>query len=228
MKLKPIHTETIKDQVYHILRQQIIEGSLPPGYKIVEQDVADQLNVSRSPVREAIKQLTGDGLLSYVPNCGAFVKQPSAREIMDSYDMRILLEEYSVSHIDDGLREKSRKQLLVLRKKTESLSEVNSITEYLTLDREIHTLIVHMCGNHVAEDIYERVLVQNDSFRTISLMSPERLRLSFQEHASIIDCILEKDDDTAQRILRTHLQEAQRTVAHFLGLGETSLSSLKG
>ena len=66
MKLKPIHTETIKDQVYHILRQQIIEGSLPPGYKIVEQDVADQLNVSRSPVREAIKQLTGDGRTAYI------------------------------------------------------------------------------------------------------------------------------------------------------------------
>lgn len=217
MTLQPIRTETIKDQIYHVLRQQIIEGSLPPGHKIVEQAVADQLNVSRSPVREAIKQLVGDGLLSYVPNCGAFVKQPSAKEVLDSFDMRILLEEYAVGHIDNGLREKYRKQLLRLRKKTESLSDATSITEYLVVDRDIHTLIVQMCGNDVAVDFYERIWGQIAAFRTISLMSPERLRLSFQEHASIIDCILDGRDDEACSILRTHLQAARNTVTFFLG-----------
>lgn len=217
MKLQPIRTETIKDQIYHVLRQEIIEGTLPPGHKIVEQAVADQLNVSRSPVREAIKQLVGDGLLTYVPNCGAFVKQPSAREVLDSFDMRILLEEYAINHIDNTLRERSRKQLLRLRKKTESLSDATSITEYLTVDRDIHTLIVQMCGNNVAADFYERIWGQIAASRTISLMSPERLRLSFQEHAAIIDCILEERDEEACAILRTHLQEARNTVTFYLG-----------
>ena len=80
MRVCQIHTETIKDQIYDILRQQIMDGTLRPGDKIVEQSIADQLNVSRSPAREAIKQLVGDGFLTYIPNRGAFVKNCRPRK----------------------------------------------------------------------------------------------------------------------------------------------------
>ena len=216
MKEVPIHKVTIKDQIYDVLRQEIIEGILRPGDKIVEQNLADRLNVSRSPIREAIKQLVGDGLLTYIPNQGAFVKQLSAKEVQDSYDVRIMLEEYAIKHIDDKLREKYGKQMLKLRKKMEQAMEDLSITQYLLVDRDLHALIIHICDNKVVWNFYEKLWGQIAPFRTISLMSDKRLKLSMQEHINILDGIMEHKDEEALEVLQVHLQEARSTVNYYL------------
>ena len=101
MRNNAIYTGTIKDRVYDVLRQEIMDGKLRPGDKIVEQNIADRLNVSRSPVREAVKQLIGDGLLLCIPNKGAFVKPLSFKEVQDSNEVRILLEMYAINHINE-------------------------------------------------------------------------------------------------------------------------------
>ena len=83
MKQYDIHVESIKDQIYRILKQEIIDCTLKSGEKLVEQTIAARFNVSRAPVREAIKQLTGDGLVINITNRGAFVKVPTAKEMED-------------------------------------------------------------------------------------------------------------------------------------------------
>lgn len=216
MKIRQIHTETIKDQIYQILRQQIMDGTLHPGDRIVEQDVADQLGVSRSPVREAIKQLIGDGLLCNIPNRGAFVKKLTAKEVQDTYDMRVLLEEYAIMHIDPKLREKNRKQLQKMKDRIDREIENLSVQEYETMDQDVHVMIIRLCGNQVIADTYDTLWGKIAFFRSISLMSKERQLSSLQGHAMILASLLDGDDQKAYETLRIHLEDAQAMIQDIL------------
>ncbi len=216
MKARLIRTETIKDQIYQILRQQIIDGTLHPGDKIIEQDVADQLGVSRSPVREAIKQLVGDGLLSNIPNRGAFVKMLSAKEIQDIYDVRVLLEEYAIKHIDPELREKNYRQMQKMKAQIDAEIESSSVKKFETMDQDVHLMIIQMCGNQVIADTYNSLWGRIAFFRTMSLMSKERQMSSLHQHAMILSSLLEGDDETAYEVMRTHLEEAQTMIQDIL------------
>lgn len=216
MRACQIHTETIKDQIYNILRQQIMDGTLRPGDKIVEQSIADQLNVSRSPAREAIKQLVGDGFLTYIPNRGAFVKKLSPKEVLDTYDVRLMLELYSISHVDSAILSKNRKKLMKLRENIRKLMDNLSITEYLVQDKTLHEQIVQLSNNSMVNEIYDKMWGQISSFRSISLISDERLRLSLQEHIDIIDALLEGDFQRGGVVLERHLSEAKSMVQGYL------------
>ena len=216
MKIPSIHTETIKDQIYQILRQRIMDGTLRPGEKIVEQDVADQLGVSRSPVREAIKQLIGDGLLCNIPNRGAFVKKLTTKEVQDTYDMRVLLEEYAITHIDPKLREEYRKQLQKMKERIDKEIENFSGWEYEMMDQDVHLMIIRLCGNQVIADTYDTLWGKVAFFRSISLMSKERQLSSLQEHAMILSSILSGNDEKAQEVLDVHLKEAQLMIRDIL------------
>lgn len=216
MRNNAIYTGTIKDRVYDVLRQEIMDGKLRPGDKIVEQNIADRLNVSRSPVREAVKQLIGDGLLLCIPNKGAFVKQLSFKEVQDSNEVRILLEMYAINHINEKQREKNVRSLERLRKKIQQSAQDLSVTGYMSADRDLHMAIVQLCNNQVVVQFYEKLWGQIASFRTISLMNQEQWLSSVQEHLGIIDSLLAHDDEKAAQIMLLHLNEAKNTVERYL------------
>ena len=106
-----IRVVSIKDQVYQILKQEIIDCKLKSGEKLVEQSIAERFNVSRAPVREAIKQLIGDGLVVNITNRGAYVKIPTAKELEDMQEVRTLFEEHAVHHAVTILTEEHRQAL---------------------------------------------------------------------------------------------------------------------
>jgi DNA-binding GntR family transcriptional regulator len=91
--------KTIKEQVYQILRKDIIEGKYAPGDKISEVEVALQLNVSRSPVHSAVNELIGEGLLENTPNKPVRVRELSTKQILDIYEYRVLIENFSIKKI---------------------------------------------------------------------------------------------------------------------------------
>ena len=110
-----IRVVSIKDQVYQILKQEIIDCKLKSGEKLVEQSIAERFNVSRAPVREAIKQLIGDGLVVNITNRGAYVKIPTAKELEDMQEVRTLFEEHAVHHAVTILTEEHRQALQQIR-----------------------------------------------------------------------------------------------------------------
>ena len=90
------HIKTIRDQVYQILRDEICAGKYAPGSWLQETELTEYLGVSRSPVREALRRLVADGLLMEIPNKGVFVKEFTARDIDEIFDMRVMLESYAI------------------------------------------------------------------------------------------------------------------------------------
>ena len=103
---------TIKHQIYQIIKKEICNGNYAAGQWLQEKELAEQLNVSRSPVREALKQLVDEGLAIEYPNKGVFVKEFTVKDIEEIYDVRILLESYAIKNSVKTLTSKNIQELM--------------------------------------------------------------------------------------------------------------------
>ena len=109
MKRKVINT--IRGQVYELLKQAICDGEFEPGQWLQENELAEKLSVSRSPIREALRQLAADGLVIEVPNKGVFVREFTAKDIEEIFDIRVLMENYAIDKMNEHLTEEDSTQL---------------------------------------------------------------------------------------------------------------------
>ncbi len=214
MKLPAI--TTMRNQVYQAIKEAICNGDYVPGQWLQEKELADQLSVSRSPVREALRQLAMDGLVIEIPNKGVFVKEFTPKEIEEIFDMRMLLENYAIGHVKEPLTEASRKQLQTHVKSLEKAYKSNDLRLYIDLDAELHEMLIKLCKNSVLEDMYEKVYSMIQQFRIYSLISKVRFDESLDEHRGIVRFILDGEADQAQALNKLHLQMARDKILDYL------------
>jgi len=207
---------TMRSQVYQIIKESICNGDYTPGQWLQEKELAEQLSVSRSPVREALRQLAVDGLVIEMPNKGVFVKEFTTKEIEEVFDMRVLLENYAIEHIIVPVAENDKKMLHACIKNLEVAHKNGDLRLYITLDTELHEMLIKLCGNSVLEEMYEKVYSMIQQFRIYSLISKVRFNESLDEHRRIVKFVLEGDAHQAQAINKLHLQLARDKILDYL------------
>ena len=203
---------TMREQVYEILRDEICRGVYPPGTRLQEADLTEHLNVSRSPVREALRQLVSDGLLLEIPNKGVYVKEFTVKDIEEIFDLRVLLESYGMHHSAGHITSSRLERLLRILADLESSFAEGDLEAYTASDEKLHVQIVRLADNSLVNDTYERVRSMNQQFRVLSLMSPKRFKESLDEHRTIIHSLATGDIKTADSVNRRHLQLACDTI----------------
>lgn len=216
---------TMRSQVYQIIKESICNGDYTPRQWLQEKELAEQLSVSRSPVREALRQLAVDGLVVEMPNKGVFVKEFTTKEIEEVFDMRVLLENYAIEHIIIPLAENDKKLLQSCIQNLEVAHKNGDLRLYITLDTELHEMLIKLCGNSVLDEMYEKVYSMIQQFRIYSLFSKVRFNESLDEHRNIVKFILEGDAHKAQGINKLHLQLARDKILEYLK--EHNLSQAK-
>ena len=200
---------TIREQVYKILRDDICQGVYPPGTRLQEVELAEGLNVSRSPVREALRQLAADGLLLEIPNKGVYVKEFTVKDIEEIYDLRVMLESYGILHSTGHITAMRRERLLGLLKDMEDYLRKDDLQSHTSLDEKLHNHIVHLGDNSLINDTYDRVRSMNQQFRILSLMDQQRFRESLDEHREIVHALVTGDLKHADDVNRHHLELAR-------------------
>lgn len=208
--------KTIKEQVYEVLKREILDGSYKPGERIQELQVAKRLNVSRSPVREAIKELIGEGLLEYVPNKSITVKKLSITEINEIFDFRNITERYAIEKTVINLDREIEERLGRMKSDLMRLHHDKDIHLYCRVDSEFHSFLIESSGNRLLYKVVSNVMALIEQFRIISLRSPQRFEDSVGEHVSIIDFILNKDAEAACRVCSNHLDLARNEIISYL------------
>ncbi len=208
MGRKEVEAITIKDQVYEILKAEIMNGTIAPGEKLNEQHLADRLRVSRSPVREAIKQLAGNGLVDNIPNKGAFVKILSEKELSDIYSVRLMFEMYAAEHAFENIQATHMQQLRRFREGLLQAYGDKNMQKYLEYDFKLHNLLVKLGANDIVTALYDNIYAQLNNFRTLSLTSGARFVESINEHVGIIDALLEGNQERLKQLIRDHLMLA--------------------
>ena len=207
---------TMKHQIYQIIKKEICNGNYAAGQWLQEKELAEQLNVSRSPVREALKQLVDEGLAIEYPNKGVFVKEFTVKDIEEIYDVRILLESYAIKNSVKTLTSKNIQELMETLQLLVKYYEKNDLTHYIEVDTQLHQYIINLGGNSLIVDTYRRIYSQSQQFRIYSLTTQRRFDDSVTEHRSIVENICSGNWKEADRVNKINLALArEEIIQHF-------------
>lgn len=207
---------TMKHQIYQILKKEICDGNFPPGQWLQEKELAEKLNVSRSPVREALKQLVDEGLAIEYPNKGVFVKEFTVKDIEEIYEVRILLESYAIKNSVKTITTSNIRELMEILHVLTKQYENNDLASYIETDTQLHQYIITLGGNSIVSDIYKRIYSQSQQFRIYSLTTKRRFDDSVIEHKQVVENICSGNWKEADRVNKIHLTLArEEIIEHF-------------
>lgn len=214
-KLTPIKLNSyqpLRDVVFETLKNAIRTGILKPGQRLMEIHLAEQLGVSRTPVREAIRKLELEGYVIMMPRRGTYVANLSIRDINEVFEIRTALDSLASGLAaerisDDELEELQR--LLVQIGKYIELNDMNKIVE---VDTKFHDLLYKASRNNRLVSIISNLREQLTSFRTKSMSYPGRLSETLEEHRRIVDTIAQGNVQAAEKASQKHMEKSEQTL----------------
>jgi DNA-binding GntR family transcriptional regulator len=202
------------DQVYLALREAIVSAELAPGQKLSENELAGELGVSRTPVREGLARLREERLVAIVPQLGTFVTLISPAAVADAEFVREALEcaaiVRAVSRIGTDELEALQSNLTAQARACESGDE----RAFARLDDELHRCLCAASGHAIAWDLSRRANGHLDRVRRLSLPDPHYLSEMLDEHREILAAVAEGEPARAESTLRHHLQMVTSSVPH--------------
>ncbi|CEP67998.1 Transcription regulator HTH, GntR [Moorella glycerini] len=200
--------DTRKQKAYDYLYNAIITNQLSPGRAIAEQEISDALGISRTPVREALKQLEAEGLVRHIPLRGTFVAEISTQDLEEIFALREALE---ILALKVAIREITDEELAEVEALLRSLEFDSSSENFYNTDRKLHDLIVRRGGNRRLVLFLNTLNSQVERFRRISALRPNRLQKSKQEHLEILEALKERDLEKSERLLRWHINNVKES-----------------
>lgn len=199
-----------------LLRSDIFSGRLKHGEPLRERSLAEQLKVSRTPVREALFTLHSEGLVELSPNRGAIVRTITAQEIVQIYSLRAVLEAYAAREAARSRTGEHIDALLDAQAKLQRVSRDGTVTEQALVDLDFHQIIADAAGSRMLQNIIGQVLAFTVSFRSNYAYSTERFQLVVDQHQGILQALREQDSDQAEQLMREHVECSKRyALAHF-------------
>jgi DNA-binding GntR family transcriptional regulator len=195
----------LTDQVYDHLRSQILAGEMSAGARIVESQIAQQLNVSRSPVREAIQMLKKEGLL--VQDTGKItVFQPSIADFKELYELRIAVEPVAVELATKRIQIHQLEQMADLLQNAEKSLKDGEIDDLIELNSQFHDCIIRFSGNRRFQKIMNEVSTLVRYYRTFVFKVYKRNIQSIGEHWAIYNAMFDKDALLARQLMKSHIE----------------------
>jgi DNA-binding GntR family transcriptional regulator len=211
-------SQRTSEGVARILRTEIFSGRLKPGEPLPERLLAEQLGVSRTPVREALFTLQSEGLVELTPNRGATVRTITSHDIVQIYSLRGVLESYAAR---EAAQTRTRLDLDALEDahaKLERISAQGSAPEQALADLAFHTIISEATGSRLLQTIMGQVLAFTVSYRSNYAYPSDRASIAITEHRAILDALHDQDADRAEQLMRQHVESSSRfALQHFSG-----------
>ncbi|AJC15912.1 phosphonate utilization associated transcriptional regulator [Pandoraea sputorum] len=212
-----LQSQSLTTLVQHEIERQIMAGTLTPGTKLNEIEVAGSLGVSRGPVREAFRALEEAGLLRTEKNRGVFVRVISIEEAEEIYALRAVLDEYVARTLAEVI---TSEQLTRLRESVEAMHHAveNGDSEgYYQLNLAFHDALVEMVGNRKLLETYRRLVKELSLFRHEALTGDSSAPpKSEREHRDIVSAIASRDPERAAQVTRDHLVRGRTRIREML------------
>ncbi|GAB4524353.1 MAG: GntR family transcriptional regulator [Roseibium sp.] len=204
--------------VYRDLRDAIVDVTLPPGTPLSEKDITERYGISRTPVREAILKLAEERLVDVFPKSGTFVARIPVPEIQEAIVARRALEEACVR---EATAKASKSQLMELRaviQRERELAETGDEQAFHEADNAFHSGIAAASGYPGIWNMIEKIRVQVERYRRLTLPQKGRMQLVVEEHSAVLDAMERGDADAAVAAMNTHLNKLQVDIGTFRDL----------
>ena len=202
----------LSQQIANSLKEEILSGKYPPGFRIRQEDIAEQFGASRSPVREALRILEAEGLINLVAHTGAWISHLSLSECEEMYQLRErvepLLLRLSIPHITDSLI--AELQDLVLQ-----MEATTDVETFLRLDRQFHLLSYSKAETVLVGEMVNRLWNTTQHYRRAysQMMASTSFKPAHYEHHLLLASIIKRDVDDAERILFGHIRRTRLELA---------------
>ncbi|HEU4424632.1 MAG TPA: GntR family transcriptional regulator [Pilimelia sp.] len=206
MAERSLHKELLSDQVYEVIRRSIVSGEAQPGDRIKEGDIARELGVSQAPVREALKRLVHEGLVTYLPRRGNFVTEISAEAASDAREVRVVIEALAGRRLAAGaVRPEVIASLRDIVAQMRAAAVPADVPRFRDLDLAFHRRVCAAGGNSFVERVWQ---MMEPSLRTLRVVSDPLFSGSWAEmaelHADLVDVLEARDPDRAARLFAAH------------------------
>ena len=211
-------TQSAQQLAYTTIRDRIRSGRLPGGTWVVAEEIAGELAISRMPVREAIRQLDAEGLLTIRPNRGAVVTELGAEELEELFEMRAMLEGLAARRATARIDDDAEDQLfLALRRLKRAAGEVDA---FIAQHNALHDMICRLGTTpggrgRLAEET-ERLRAAVEPYLRLMYSHHGGARTTVEEHTLLVDEILTRDPDRAEAAMRQHISSTASDLAGFL------------
>jgi DNA-binding GntR family transcriptional regulator len=209
------------ERVYTALRERLLRGDLPIGRRLVEQQLAAEFQTSRTPVREALRRLEGDGHIVREPGGGVCPSPPSVKSMRELYEVRVAIEALVARRAatagDRGRIEAIDQDWRALLAAWQDARSLPRGPDFVHADERFHRQLAAASGNDVAEtllgDLNDRIRV----LRIYDFTTDDRIGATITEHLEIVACILARDADAAAAFMRAHVQRSALVVRERVG-----------
>lgn len=192
------------------LQQLIHSGEVAPGERLNEAALALRMGTSRGPIREAIRMLTGNGLVTAVPNRGVFVRQISVREMLEIYELRALLFGHAAEKAAEHLGVAERREFEQLLAQMDSACERGDGTRYYAANLRFHALVMQLGDNRRAHEAYDDYVKELHLFRRRYFDAAGNMRRSNAEHRQIFEAIAAGAKTKARTLASRHVLEGRQ------------------
>jgi DNA-binding GntR family transcriptional regulator len=201
---------SLRGRVYNALREDILSGRYAPGESLIELRIADELNVSRTPVREAIRQLELEGLVESIPNKGVTVKGISKKDMGDIYRIRRVLEGLAARWSVEQITDQELKKLTEVYELMEFYTAKGDIDQIAKLNTEFHDIIFSATKSSILKHILKDFQFYVKWARHESLSVPGRKEEALKEHYAILQAFLKRDADESEKYLTIHVENSSK------------------
>jgi DNA-binding GntR family transcriptional regulator len=205
LKEKTDSSHAIKEKIYRSIRMDIISHKLKPGQSIVEDDLASQYKVSRTPIREILRKLEHEELIKIIPNRGIFVNELTNKDIEEVLDIRLILETAAAKAAAQNITDDKIKELDKIEEMLNKAVEGEDSVASFEADERLHEFILLTAGNMRVRKILYNLMGQILRIRFISGHKPGRIITTVEEHKKIISAIKNRDPLDAEEKMRIHL-----------------------
>jgi DNA-binding GntR family transcriptional regulator len=202
----------LHEQVAHRLRQMLVEGRIAPGAKLNERELSEVLNVSRTPLREAIKMLAAEGLVELVPNRGAIALQLTEQDVMNTFEVMAGLEAQSGELAAQRITDAELDEIRAMHYEMLAAYTRKDLSTYYTLNAKIHRAINAAAKNPVLSATYNQVNARLQALRFRSNQDGQKWKRALSEHEKMIDALAARDPQAMRQVLLTHLQNKREVV----------------
>ncbi len=210
----------LRDVVFQTLRQAILRGELKPGERLMEIHLAQQLGVSRTPVREAIRKLELEGLVLMIPRRGAVVAEITVSDLEDVLEVRMALEELAVKHACHSVTGEQLAEIRHLAGEFKKTLSGDDITACAQADMKFHDAIYEATGNNRLVQILNNLREQMYRYRMEYLKDRQSHKNLIEEHDGILKALENRDEELAVRMTARHIECQKEYIIHMLGARE--------
>ena len=205
--MKAIQKKTLHEEIANNLREMIMSGELREGDKIKENELCELMDISKTPLREALRVLSAEGLIRLIPNRGSYVTTPTLEEIKEMFDVMSVLEGVCARTAAEKMSNIDYEKLKKIHLQLEENFRLKDQKQYIHYNNEYHSFVQELAGNKTLNQIVNGLRQKILLYRFKSLNLSGRFEQSIQEHRDLLEAFRKRDVEKAESLMKSHMKK---------------------